>query len=219
MLMLCVSSCDKNEDQEVLVKYTIPLGETFHLVLDGVNDIYKYNYDNRCIHVDIDNENNLNISSVISCSTRIEIFYNTNQIKIIEIVVPIGIFIIEEIDYAVNTKDHLVSNIIKKDIIANSYTNFSEFCFNTDSLFIIKYFDENSLEKNIHGFYSFCNSNITIDTPQKCHHYEYLMNYKNINYYDVFLENLTDYYKGKYPDTEIESVFRIYKVIKKVLPG
>lgn len=219
-IMLCISSCDNDDEKNVdQVEYIISLGGSTNKVLAGIDRIDDYDYDNRHIMVSLENNNSLNISPKIAGRTQIEVYYNKDDIKRIDVVTPSDIFVIECFSLEIKVNDCNVSETIKEEIKMGAFTSYSEFLFDRDSIFTFAKVDEDVREETMRGIYHFDESKVEIDTPQKEYIYEYVVNYKNIQDNNVFIEDFTDYYKEKYPDIEIESVYCIYKVVKQILPG
>jgi hypothetical protein len=211
-------SCHDEDIKEInQYEYKISLGEVTIVEID--NRIKYFNYDKNQISVNLLNSNSLRISPRIAGLSQIEILYDNNKYETVNIIVPSDIYLIELFQLDIKVNDYSISESIRKEITENIYPpRFSQFSFFEDSVFVITLFKEVGEDK-IWGRYHFDDSKIEIDTPEKKHSYEYILNYKGRQGYNVFKEDMTDFYKKKYPDIEIGVVCLIYKIVKRRLIG
>lgn len=220
LLVVGIVSCE-NEDENMAdqSKVTTSLGEQAHITLEEVDKIERLSYDKRLISVEIVNPNSLIISPRMAGRTLIDVFDNKNKSKRIDVVTPSDVFVVERYILDVKLNDYPISESIKKEMNLRAFTSHSEFYFDRDSVFVLTILNDEVREEVFRGFYHFNDSIVEIENKQEKFIFKYDVNYNNIKKNVVFIEDLTDHFKSRYPNVEIESVFCIYKVTKQRLPG
>lgn len=219
LIILCMLSCEKEEGRIVdEVDDVISLGEIVNISFPELERINKYDFNKQQVMVKLADENSLNISPKIAGKTQIKIYHDKDQTKIINITTPSDVFVIEDFIMDIVVSDYDIYDSIKKDIKSNAFTRYSEFFFDIDSILIFTQVDEDIREETS-GKYYFDISKVEIIFPETVHRFKYEESFKNIQNNNVFIEDLTNYFKGKYPNVKIESVLCIYKVEKLILPG
>jgi hypothetical protein len=172
-----MASCHDEDIKEInQYEYKISLGEPTIVEID--NRIKYFNYDKIQISANLLNSNSLRISPRIAGLSQIEILYDDNKYETVNVIVPSDIYLIELFQLDIKVNDYSISESIRKEITENIYPpRFSQFSFFEDSVFVITLFKEVD-EDEIWGRYHFDDFKIEIDTQDKKHSYEYILNNK-----------------------------------------